>query len=63
MKTVIVIETGDYPVKLEQQSNGDFRVTYGVEVKSGLGYSVAAEEFGLCVFHALACAGKLETSE
>lgn len=49
-----------YPVTVEQNARGLFRVTYGQQVKDGLTYSEAAREFGKCVFHALACDGKLD---
>lgn len=49
-----------FPVTVEQNSRGLFRVTYGQQVKDGLNYAAAASEFGLCVFHALACDGKLD---
>lgn len=48
------------PVELHQRENGKFRVTYGTEVHDNLSYIRAAEEFGYSVFHALACAGKIE---
>jgi hypothetical protein len=54
---------GDYPVKLEQHSNGRFKVTYGAEIHDNLVYEDAAREYGYCVFHSLACAGKIEHSE
>jgi hypothetical protein len=64
MKTVIELTEGlDFPVKLEQAASGQFRVTYGKQVKSRLEYSDAVREFGACVFHSLACAGKLDNSK
>lgn len=49
-----------FPISIEQRGeNGLFRVTYGLQVKRDLTYAEAAREFGYCVFHALACDGKL----
>ncbi len=48
-------ELPDYAIKLEQRSDLSFRVTYGLQVKDNLNYSQAAAEYGLCLFHALAC--------
>lgn len=62
MRTVQIFEDGDYPVKLEQRSAGSFRVTYGAEVHDHLDYAEAAREYGECVFHSLACAGKLDNA-
>lgn len=48
------------PIKVEQRGeNGHFRVTYGLQVKDGLTYAQAAHELGECIFHWLACEGKL----
>lgn len=60
MKTVLEVKDTAFPIKLEQSSDGKFRVTYGQQVRSDLGYLEAAREFGLSYFHALACDGKLE---
>jgi hypothetical protein len=59
MKTCIELNDLPFPVRVEQSASGKFRVTYGKEVHSGLSYEKAANRFGLCVFHALACADKL----
>lgn len=49
-----------FTVRIEQRGeNGRFRITYGLQVKDGLTYADAAREFGECVFHALACEGRL----
>ena len=37
-----------------------FTVTYGLQVKQNLTYAEAARELGECIFHALACDGKLD---
>jgi hypothetical protein len=52
-------------IKLEQREDkhGRFRVTYGQHVVDGLPYIGAATEFGLCVFHALACESRLDNSK
>lgn len=65
MSRQICIELLDlpFPVLVTQVKNGDFTVTYGEQVKSRLNYAEAAHEFGECVFHALACAGKLDNEE
>jgi hypothetical protein len=49
-----------FGVKIEQRGeNGLFRITYGKQVRENLTYADACHEFGECVFHALACDGKL----
>jgi hypothetical protein len=49
-----------FGVKIEQRGeNGLFRITYGKQVKENLTYADACHEFGECVFHALACDGKI----
>lgn len=37
-----------------------FTVSYGLEVTKGLGTLRAMDKIGECVFHALACVGKLD---
>jgi hypothetical protein len=60
MKTVF--ETNiDFPIKVEQNAAGLFRVTYGKQVSPFMGYTKAAEELGLCLFHALGCVGQIDT--
>lgn len=60
---VTVFETDEFafPIKVEQHGERKalFKVTYGMQVSDNLPYSRAASEFGLCMFHALACEGKL----
>jgi hypothetical protein len=63
MSTCLRLPDLAFPVTLEQSPRGLFRVTYGKQVREGLDYSAAAKEFGLCVFHALACDGKLDNSK
>jgi len=61
MKTVIeIIEDLDTPVKLEVNTRGKFRVTYGKDIKSNLSYNEAAEQLGFCIFHSLQCLGALD---
>ena len=62
MKEVTRFTDGDHEVMLEQHDPGLFRVTYGLQVRDDLGYTDAAHEFGTCVFHSLACAGKLDNT-
>lgn len=50
-------------VALSQQGRNKFTVTYGKQVKRNLCYSAAAQEYGACIMHALACAGKLDNRE
>lgn len=61
MQTVHEFVDGDYPVKLELSSNGQYRITYGAEVTKTRCYTTAAAQYGYYVFHSLACAGKLDT--
>lgn len=66
MKPTECIKTevdGQYPVTLIQTGLDRFTVTYGKQVKAGLSYAQAADEYGCCVMHALACAGKLDNRE
>lgn len=48
-----------FPLKIEQDEDFTFTVTYGSQVRSGLGYGDAAREFGECFFHALSCEGHI----
>lgn len=51
-----------FPIRLYQYSSGRFSVVYGSETHDGLTYSEAAKELGLCIFHALACIGRITNS-
>lgn len=51
---------GDYEVRLFQTGFEKFTVEYGKSVKRTMTYVEAATEFGLCVMHSAACAGKLD---
>ena len=63
----LILEIADpaqvgFPIRLYQHKNGEFSVLYGSELHDGLSYADAAREFGLCLFHALACVGRLDNS-
>lgn len=48
-------------IKVEQgKKDKRFTVTYGLQVKSGLGYSAACTELGQCLMHHLACEGLID---
>ncbi len=51
---------GDFEVSLFQTGFDRFIVQYGSQVKRTMDYAEAGAEFGLCVMHSLACAGKLD---
>lgn len=63
MRTIHTFTDGDVPVELKQSARKrgrwQFTVVYGKQVRSGLSYAEAVGEYGKCVFHSLACAGKL----
>jgi len=64
MKTTCITLTDlAFPVTVVQTAKNRFTVTYGKQVKAGLSYSAAAREFGLCVFHALACDSQLDNEK
>lgn len=48
---------------LEQYANGEFRVTYGLQVVDRLTYREAAFELGTCIMHHLACESLIETKD
>lgn len=50
-------------ISLEQNGIDDFAVTYEKHNRKGLTYSKAAQEYGACVMHALACNGRLDNRE
>lgn len=55
---------GDHLVRVTQEGPDNFTVAYGQDrPRYNLNYDEAAKMYGLCVFHSLACAGKLEVSE
>ena len=49
-----------FPVRLYQSRMDKFSVIYGSELHEDLEYGEAARQFGLCLFHALACVGRIE---
>lgn len=51
-----------YPITVTQTGVDAFTVTYGLQVRKGLTYADAARELGECIFHAAACAGKLDNA-
>lgn len=60
MKTCFETDLNGYPIKLEQRSNGKFKVTYGFQVDDNLSYKQGTEKLGEAIFHALACESKLD---
>lgn len=58
-KTCILLPL-EFDVELIQTGFDKFTVRYGKQVKNNLDYAQAAAEFGKCVMHALACAGRLD---
>jgi len=66
MKAEVTASTADFAlpqfaIKMAQNKGGKrlFNVTYGQSAYVGLSYAEAAETLGECVFHALACDGKI----
>lgn len=61
MKTCRQETLSGFTIKIEQHEDTRalFRVSYGSQVRDNLTYAEAAKEYGLCVFHALACDGEL----
>lgn len=61
MKLVTVYNQGDGSVAVWQSEDqrGLFKVVYGKDEQKNLTYEQAVTAFGRCVFHSLACAGKL----
>lgn len=50
-----------HALSLWQFGYDNFTVIYGKQIRRDLTYSAAAEEYGLCLMHALACQGKMQT--
>lgn len=70
MKHIITVENGMCPITLEmypKRGQGEdqqrFKVSYGLEVHKRLDYATAAETFGFCYFHMLACDGQFEQEQ
>ncbi len=61
-KIIQSILDADFPIELSQRGPDDFCVIYGKQVKASLNYAQAAAEYGECIFHSLACAGKLDNN-
>lgn len=59
-KEIYAIKDIDFPLQLLQQKRNRFTVIYGLQIKKDLSYTEAAREFGYCLLHNLACAGRLE---
>lgn len=57
---VYKVEGGAFSLKVEQTGKDRFTVTYGLQVRRGLTYTQAACEFGYCLFHLMACEGRLD---
>jgi len=68
MKHVLTVLNGKYPIVLEMhaskkeqsQDQQRFKVSYGLDVERNLNYHDAAQRFGVCYFHMLACEGKFD---
>ncbi len=62
MKTCREEVIAGFVIKIEQHETKSalFRVSYGQDVIDNLTYKTAALEYGLFVFHALACDGLLD---
>lgn len=63
MKVCFETELAGFPIRLEQNSRGRFRVTYGLQVKEDLIYRDAGHELGFALMHAAACEGKLDNGQ
>lgn len=59
-----VLDMPEIELKIEQAGGRKklFTITYGHQVQKDLPYSRAAEEFGRCMFHALACRSHLDNN-
>jgi hypothetical protein len=62
-RSVATFGDGEFNVEIYQRAPDNFTVRYGLQVKRRLDYSQAAHEFGLCVFHLLACDSRLDNRE
>ncbi len=52
-----------FPLELSRTGRNRYTVQYGKQVKAGLDYLQAASELGVCLMHALACEGKVDSEE
>jgi hypothetical protein len=57
------VSMAGYPIRLEQMGKNKFRVTYGQQIIDCTTYGSAAKELGVCIMHALALEGRLNTGE
>lgn len=55
----LVYTSGDVDLCQFSANHGRFIVRYGVQIWYGLEYADAARIFGECLFHAMACEGKI----
>lgn len=60
MQNAFVTEIAGYEIKLQQDNKGLFIVTYGHHKRTDLDYAGAATELGVCIMHALSCAGLID---
>lgn len=61
-KVFDLYEDGWIKVEQKESKSALLRVTYGKQIKSNLTYAQAAKELGECIFHHLACEGKLDNN-
>ena len=59
-KEVYRVNNAAFLLKVEQTGKDRFTVTYGLQIKRSLTYREAACEFGFCLFHLMACEGRLD---
>lgn len=50
----------DYPVSVEKNSKGQFRVVYGLQIGKWQSKIEATKELGFCLVHSMECAGTTE---
>jgi hypothetical protein len=50
-----------FPLELSRTGRGRYTVQYGKQEKRNLDYLQAASELGVCLMHALACDGKVDS--
>lgn len=50
----------NWPISLEQDKDGSFTVSYGVDVRQGLTWQQAAKRIGDSIMHSLACESIIE---
>ena len=62
MKLCFETEIAGYKIAL-YQTGGTFTVIYGCHKVEDVEYGQACQELGQCIFHALACEGKLDNGE